>query len=116
MAAICCRPPSSLAGQTALGVVVAFWIPLGFLLAGLGAYAAGCALAGRGGGIAALAAGFLIPDASTYGMRNAFFGFHWMLQTLPGSSYAVATAMIVFGLLKIATDARRAAPLLAATG
>jgi hypothetical protein len=107
---------SSLANQTALGVVVSFWIPLGFLLMGLGANAAGCALAGRKGGIAALTAVFLIPDASTYGMQNGFFGFHWMLQISAGSSYAVATAMIVFGLLKIASDARRVAPLLIATG
>jgi hypothetical protein len=107
---------SSLASQTALGVVVAFWIPLGFLLAGFGAYAAGCALAGRKGGVAALAAVFLIPDASTYGMQNGFFGFHWMLQISAGSSYAVATAMIVFGLFTIASNARRVAPLLVASG
>jgi hypothetical protein len=107
---------STVAGQTALGVVVSFWVPLGFLLMGLGAYAAGCALAGRKGGIAAIAAVFLIPDASTYGMQNAFFGFHWIVQTLPGSSYAIASAMIVFGLLKIGTGTRQSAPLWVASG
>ena len=42
--------------------------------------------------------------------------FNWMLQTLPGSSYAVATAMMVFGLLKIATTTQRSALLWAASG
>src|SRR4051812_39540308 len=55
-------------------------------------------------------------SVSTLESRMSLFGFHWMLQISAGSSYAVATAMIVFGLFTIASNARRVAPLLVASG
>jgi hypothetical protein len=46
------------------------------------------------GGVAALAALFLMPDASKYGMRNGFFSFHWNLLVSPTTGYALGTALL----------------------
>ena len=45
---------------------------------------------GTAAAMIAPAALLLIPDASAYGLRNGFFGFHWMLFTAPGSGYGLS--------------------------
>jgi hypothetical protein len=75
------------------------WLPLGFLTLCAGAYALGAALAGAAGGLAALAALALLPDASMYGLRNAVFGFHWIVLSSPGGGYGTGLSLLGFALL-----------------
>src|SRR6185503_4889730 len=60
-----------------LALATSAWLPLGFLAMSAGAIALGHRLAGAAGGLAALAAVGVIPDASNYGLRNGLFSFHW---------------------------------------
>jgi hypothetical protein len=89
--------PASLAvplDQPGLPLATSVWLPLGFLSLAAAAYALGSSLAGPAGGVAALAGLFLLPDASNYGLRNGIFGFHWNLLTLPGSTFALGSALL----------------------
>ncbi len=45
------------------------------------------------------AALLLVPDASTYGLSNGFFGFHWLLFTAPGSGYGLSAAFTALTLM-----------------
>ena len=64
-----------------------------------GAYALGERLAGAAGGLAALAAIVILPDASNYGLRNGAFSFHWMVLAAPGATYALGAAFLSLVLL-----------------
>ena len=85
--------------QPGLPVATAAWLPLGFLAMSAGAYALGERLAGAAGGLAALAAVVILPDASNYGLRNGVFSFHWMLLATPGATYALGAAFLSLALL-----------------
>lgn len=89
------------------------WLPLGFLTMCAGAYALGAALAGAAGGIAALAAIALLPDASMYGLRNAVFGFHWNVLSSPGAGYGIGLSLLGFALLARWMRTRDPRPLVA---
>jgi hypothetical protein len=75
------------------------WLPIGFFTMCCGAYALGAVLGGRVGGVAALAALTLLPDASNYGLRNGFFSFHWNVLSLPGALYAIGVYATAVALL-----------------
>jgi hypothetical protein len=49
-----------------------------------GAYALGAGLAGPAPGFASVAVLALVPDASTYGLRNGFLSFHFHMLVTPG--------------------------------
>lgn len=94
--------PAAFAGALdlpGLPVAASVWLPLGFLTMCLAAYALGHALAGPAGGVAALAALTVFPDASNYGLRNGFFSFHWHLLAFPGASYAIGLFLVCIALL-----------------
>jgi hypothetical protein len=97
---------SAVGSVPALETATAFWLPLGMTLCGFASYGLGAAIGGRMAGVAAAAAVLLIPDASTYGMRNAFFSFHWLTEIAPGSGYAIAILLLAFALF-ISGDAER---------
>jgi hypothetical protein len=80
--------------QPGLPMATAAWLPLGFLAMSAGAYALGERLAGAAGGLAALAAIAILPDASNYGLRNGLFSFHWTLLATPGAAYALGAAFM----------------------
>jgi hypothetical protein len=80
--------------QPGLPLATSVWLPIGFLSLAGAAYALGNSLAGSAGAVAALAALFLFPDASNYGLRNGIFGFHWNLLALPGSTFALGSALL----------------------
>jgi hypothetical protein len=82
------------------------WLPLGFLTLCAGAYALGAALAGAAGGVAAVAALALVPDASMYALRNAVFGFHWIVLSSPGGGYGIGLSLLGFALLARWTQKR----------
>ena len=89
------------------------WLPLGFLTMCAGAYALGAVLAGPAGGLAAVAALALLPDASMYGLRNAVFGFHWIVLSGPGTGYGIGISLLGFALLARWMRTRDARPLAA---
>jgi hypothetical protein len=82
-----------------LPLATSVWLPLGFFTLCAGAFALGDVLAGRAGGMAALAAVALVPDASNYGLRNGFFSFHWNLVALPGAGYGTGVCLLSMALL-----------------
>lgn len=92
--------------QPGLPLATSVWLPIGFLSLAAATYALGNSLAGPAGGVAALATLFLFPDASNYGMRNGIFGFHWNLLTLPGSTYALGSALLAAVFLQRWTATR----------
>jgi hypothetical protein len=89
------------------------WLPLGFLTMCAGAYALGAALARPAGGVAAVAALTLLPDASSYGLRNGLFSYHWNILCTPGSSYAVGCCLLSIALLQRWSQEGKLRPLLA---
>jgi hypothetical protein len=100
--------------QPGLALAGAAWLPLGFLAMLTGAHALGTRLAGAAGGIAAIAAVALIPDASNYGLRNGWFSFHWTLIAHAGATYAVGAALLSLALLARWSTAGGRAILIAA--
>jgi hypothetical protein len=84
----------------ALGLATSLLLPYGVLLMALGVYA--LVRTAVGDTVAALTAVALlaIPDASTYGLRNGFFGFHWLLFTNPGSGYGLGVAFAALAVLR----------------
>lgn len=99
--------------QPGLPLATSAWLPLGFLAMTAGAHALGERLAGAAGGVAALAAVSILPDASNYGLRNGFLGFHWSLMAHPSATYALGAAFLSLALLDRWGRERSAAALLA---
>jgi hypothetical protein len=89
--------PLDLPGLT---LAMSVWVPLGFLTVCAGAYALGATLAGPGGGVAALGALTLLPDAASYGLHNRLFGYYWYVLAVPTASYAVGGALVAIALLR----------------
>jgi len=81
-------------GESGLALATSIWLPIGMLSLAAAAYALGACLAGAPGGIAALVALFVIPDASNYWLQNGFFSFHWNIVSIPGSTYAIAAGLL----------------------
>ncbi|HXM81083.1 MAG TPA: hypothetical protein VN929_04055 [Burkholderiales bacterium] len=108
--------PAAFAGPLdlpGLPLATSVWLPLGFLTMCAGAYALGAALAGPAGGVAAVAALTVVPDASNYGLRNGFFSYHWNLLAVPGACYAIGVCLLSIALLQRWTKARTLRPLVA---
>jgi hypothetical protein len=79
--------------------VAAIWLPLGIMASALGVFALGRALAGiRGGGLALLLLA-AVPDNASYGLKQGFLSFHWLMETAPGSLYGVPCACASLALL-----------------
>ncbi|WP_454732081.1 MULTISPECIES: hypothetical protein [Cupriavidus] len=81
-------------GLPGLGLATAILLPLGLLVAMLGAYSMASELSARMVALVAVMAVACLPDTSHYWMRSAFFGFHWMLYTSPGSGYALGVSAL----------------------
>jgi hypothetical protein len=102
-------PAAALVGmldRPGLALAPSAWLPLGFLAMSAGAYALGERLAGAAGGLAALAAVVILPDASNYGLRNGLFSFHWTLFATPGATYALAAVFLSLAFLERWTSTR----------
>lgn len=72
-----------------LQAVTAVWLPAGIFATALGVMALGRALSGLAGGAIALVLLEALPDTASYGLKQGFLSFHWMLETAPGSLYAL---------------------------
>jgi hypothetical protein len=88
----------------AFGLVTSLLIPYGILLAALGCYAFATTMANQGTALLAPMALLLLPDAASIGLRNGFFGFHWLLFTAPGSGYGLGvafTALMIVAMWRV---------------
>ncbi|TAK69072.1 MAG: hypothetical protein EPO19_07940 [Betaproteobacteria bacterium] len=111
---------TGLLDQPGLALATSVWMPLGFLAMTVGAYALGERLAGAAGGLAALAAVAILPDASNYGLHNGYLSFHWSLMAHPGATYGLGAAFLSLAFLdrwnrESATAALLASGVLAAS-
>ena len=96
--------PAAAAGVVSLppwGLAASLLLPYGVLLMSLAVYAFARMQLGTAAATIAPMALLLLPDASTYGLRNGFFGFHWLLFTAPGSGYGLAAAFTALTLMAI---------------
>lgn len=110
--------PAALVGPLdlpGLTLAMSLWVPFGFLTLCAGAYALGATLAGFRGGLAALGALTLLPDAASYGLHNRLFGYYWYVLAVPTASYAVGGALLAIVFLRRWTTAREARALVAST-
>jgi hypothetical protein len=97
-----------------LPLAVGAWLPLGFLAMLAGAHALGERLSGPAGGLAALVAVAILPDASNYALRNGWFSFHFTLFAHAGATYAIGAAFLSLVLLE-RWSAERSRPALLAS-
>ena len=95
----------------ALGLATSVLLPYGILLAALGIYAFVKTIAGQGIALLAPIALLVLPDASSVGFRNGFFGFHWLLLTAPGTGYGLGVAFTALTLMAIWRADKRKASL-----
>ena len=96
--------PAAAAGVVSLppwGVATSLLLPYGILLMSLAVYVFARTRLGTVPAMIVPAALLLIPDASAYGLRNGFFGFHWLLFSHPGSGYGLSAAFTALTLVEI---------------
>jgi len=90
---------AGLADQPGLALATSFWLPMGVLTMCAGTYVLGAELGGSTGGLASVAVLTLVPDASTYGLRNGFLSFHFHMVGTPGANYVVGIFLLCAALL-----------------
>ena len=97
-----------------LGLATAFLTPYGIFVMVCGVYVWGTLLVSRTTGLLCALLVLFLPDASTYGFKNGFFGFHWLLVTSPGTGYALGMVLTACSLLYLwRTQVSRSALFLA---
>ena len=104
---------AGLLGQPGLPLATSLWLPMGVLTMCAGAYALGAGLAGPAAGLASLAVLALLPDASTYGLRNGFLSFHFHMLVTPGAGYVIGIFLASAALLLRWAPGASPRPLLA---
>ncbi len=79
-----------------LHTAIATLLPVGLVVAIVGTALFADRLAGgrTSAGWLAAACALLLPDAAEYGLRNGFFGMHWLLFTAPGTGWAVGACLL----------------------
>lgn len=102
---------ASLVNVPSLGLAASLLLPYGILLLALGVYAFMRTIAGEAMAFVAPFALLVVPDASRYGLRNGFFGFHWLLFTAPGSGYGIGVAFAALAVIAVWRRTRRPACL-----
>ena len=106
-----------LADISGLQAEVALHAPIGLIAMFTGVYALAGQLAKpeltRLSAIVAIALFFVLPDTSTYGMANGWFGVRWILLSHSGSGYAIAAVLVSVIFAKLWLEQRRLAHLAA---
>jgi hypothetical protein len=95
---------SAWTGQTAYDSLASFWTPFGVFLTGLAAYMLGSGWWNASAGLAAVIGVLLMPDASTYGIGDAYHSYHWLVLVSPGLLYGIAAGAV--GLLLVTRGIR----------
>jgi hypothetical protein len=104
---------AGLLGAPGLPLATSLWLPMGVLTMCAGAYALGAGLAGPAGGLASVAVLTLLPDASTYGLRNGFLSFHFHMVMTPGAGYVIGVFLASAAVLRRWAPGASPRPLLA---
>jgi hypothetical protein len=104
---------AGLLGEPGLPLATSFWLPMGVLTMCAGAYALGTGLAGPTAALASVAVLTLVPDASTYWLRNGFLSFHFHMALTPGAGYVIGVFFASAAMLRCWTPAASPRPLLA---
>lgn len=86
-------------GLSPADIITAFWLPYGIFLSVTSIFALGRILSGIAGGSLALTLFAVLPDAAAYGLKQGFLSFHWMMETSPGTLYALPVALASVGVL-----------------
>jgi len=90
---------SAIGDISSLATATAYWLPTGLLLTVGATFVWGAVMGGLPGGVGAVTAVFLVPDASHYGLENHFLSFHWLMQMASGSGYALALVAVALTVL-----------------
>ncbi|KAA3498031.1 hypothetical protein DXM27_23945 [Rhizobium rhizogenes] len=95
--------PASLIGRVLflppLEVAVLIWIPVGVLTMATGVIALGLALKGGRFAMLALAAIAFVPNPEQFPLKNSLLGFSWLLETAPGTPYALGISCAAIATL-----------------
>lgn len=83
----------------AINISTAFWLPLGAILSGLGAFVLGNSLWGKREGIVSAFVIVLLPDPFMYGCGLGYFSYHFLGQTGAALYYAEAIAAVGLSLV-----------------
>ena len=104
-----------LADISGLQAVAALHIPIGLVSLFAGVYSIAREMADQKlARIGAFSSVFLLgmlPDTSTYGLANGWFGVRWMLFASPGSSYAITSVLVSLSLAIFWLNTRNKAAL-----
>lgn len=107
--------PASLIGRVLLlpplEVAVLIWIPMGVLAMATGLIALGLALKGGRFAMLALAAIAFVPNPEQFPLKNSLLGFSWLLETGPGTPYALGISCAAIATLVYWIRHPRPAPL-----
>ena len=91
-----------------LQVAVGLHLPVGLLAMFAGTHALAKRISGaplvRMSAFVAVSLLFILPDPSTYGLANGWFGIRWILMSHPGSGYAIAAVLISLVFVKTWLD------------
>ena len=86
-------------GEAPLDALVSVWLPLGILATMVGVFCLGAALGGTGTGALAVALLAAVPDPASYGIKQGFYSFHWLMEVTPGALYALPVGALSLALL-----------------
>lgn len=107
---------SLIGGAPSLATATAYWLPTGLLLTIAATAAWGLALGGPLAALGAVAAAFVVPDASNYGAENRFLSFEWLMQMASGSGYGLAVVLVALTVLSTAARTGVARSIVTAGG
>ena len=82
-----------------MDTLVSVWLPLGILATAIGVFCLGAALGGIATGALAVALLAAVPDPASYGIKQGFYSFHWLMEVTPGSLYALPVGALSLALL-----------------
>lgn len=85
--------------EAPMDTLVSVWLPLGILATAIGVFCLGAALGGIATGALAVALLAAVPDPASYGIKQGFYSFHWLMEVTPGSLYALPVGALSLALL-----------------
>lgn len=109
-----------LADISGLQAEAALHVPIGLIAMFTGTYALASQLAkpelARLSAFLAISLLFILPDTSTYGLANGWFGVRWILLSHSGSGYAISAILISLIFAKLWLETRHITYLAASIG
>jgi hypothetical protein len=82
-----------------INISTAFWLPLGLLISGIGAFVFGDLMWGKKEGILCALAIILLPDPHLLACGSGYFSYHFLSQAGPAHCYANGVCGVGLGLM-----------------